>query len=189
MTTATAHDFAAESPLDRAMIGLIRGYRSKLSSRKGGECAAGIAGHEACSTEILRLVRERGALGAAKPAFEQFGLCARSAWELTGGDTLARFQRNPNAGKVTGGKRGGSARGGAPKGAGAGRGGRGAPRGGGFFPMGGAGGTGRYPRASQRGFGSGGFGPMGRNYRSSGGRRSSVQGVFCCGPIPIPFKF
>lgn len=180
MTATTLFSQPGSSLLDNAVLSAIRFYRSKLSPKKGFVCAAGVAGHETCSTEIRNLVRDRGALAAVAPALGQFALCARSAWALAGADRLERFQRNPRAGKIS---RGNTPLGPGSFGGGSWRGSTGrAGNAGSFNARGGTfgGGNGFFPMGGGR--------PMGGGYtrRSSGPR---VQGMCCCGPIPIPFAF
>lgn len=103
------------SVMDATALRLVDGYRANWSHRKAFHCAAGVAGHETCSTAVRNSLATKGFWRSIAPAAQQFGTCAMSAWGMRG-------------------------QGGQP--------GYGAPR-----------------------------------------RRAGVQGVFCCGPIPIPFKF
>lgn len=134
MTTAAVDGFA---------LRLVDGYRLHLSPRKRFHCAAGVAGHQTCSTAIRDSIRTDGLFASIPVAARQFATCARSAQQLRKEHVLQMSQGG------FGGPGGG-------------------PMGGGFGgPMGG-------------GFG----GPMGGPRR-----RGGVEGVCCCGPLPIPFRF
>lgn len=128
--TVEREDFSVTSaafgaPMDSGALRLVDFYREHLSSRKHFHCAAGMAGHETCSTAIRRSIADVGLLASLKPAARQFKLCS---------DSVALMGQGPMGGPGGGGPMGGGPMGGGPMGGGP----MGGPGGGG--PMGGPGG-------------------------------------------------
>lgn len=70
--------------IDRIALGLVDGYRSNLSARKGWRCAAGVAGAATCSTAIRQSLASQGAVRSIVPAARQFASCAQAARAFRG---------------------------------------------------------------------------------------------------------
>lgn len=115
---------AGGSRLDAGALRLVDFYRDRLSPRKGWHCAAGVAGHETCSTAIRDSIAERGLLASIRPAIAQFRLCSQCARELRAGEVLAMGPGGPGGmGGGPGGGPGGGFGGGPGDGFGGGMGG------------------------------------------------------------------